>query len=406
VGTAVEYYDFFIYATAAALFFGPLFFPAQSEAAQTLLAFMSFGIAFIARPIGAIAFGHFGDRIGRKSTLVVSLILMGGSTLAIAFLPSYAMIGWVAPVLLCLLRFGQGFGLGGEWAGAALLAIENAPRGWIARFGAAPQLGVPIGFLVANGMFLLLGLALDDAEMKSWGWRVPFLASAVLVIIGLWVRLKISETPAFRAALEREPPHQVPVAALLRSHAGAVLAGAAGVVATYATFYLATAYALAQGTGPLGYPRETFLAIQLVANLFYTGGIVLAAIYADRTSAARTLACGALATIVIGIVFSPALGSGSLLLAAAMLCAAMFGMGFNNAPLSSWLTQLFPVRLRYSGVAFAFNFGGIVGGAVTPIVAQMLSAAGAAQFTGLLLVAAGLMSFTGVMLSRPVAEDA
>ncbi|MEL0209638.1 MAG: MFS transporter, partial [Novosphingobium sp.] len=203
VGTAVEFYDFYIYATAAALVIGPLFFPTESDTAQTLLAFMTFGLAFFARPIGAIAFGHFGDRIGRKSTLVASLMLMGGSTFLIAFLPTYAMVGWVAPALLCLLRFGQGFGLGGEWGGASLLAVENAPKGWEARFGSAPQLGAPLGFLCANGLFLLLGKGLSDADFAAWGWRVPFLASVLLVGLGLWVRLKIGETPAFREALEK-----------------------------------------------------------------------------------------------------------------------------------------------------------------------------------------------------------
>src|SRR5688572_9835190 len=185
VGTAVEFYDFFIYATAAALVFGPLFFPDYSAAAQTMASFLTFGIAFVARPIGAIAFGHFGDRIGRKSTLVASLLLMGGSTLAIAFLPTYAMVGWVAPTLLCLLRFGQGFGLGGEWGGAALLAVENAPKGWEARFGMFPQLGAPVGFLASNGIFLVLGLALTPEQFLSWGWRLPFAASVVLVGVGL-----------------------------------------------------------------------------------------------------------------------------------------------------------------------------------------------------------------------------
>src|SRR5690606_31139784 len=203
VGTAVEFYDFYVYATAAALVFGPLFFPVESASAQLLLSLMSFGLAFIARPVGAIAFGHFGDRLGRKSTLVASLLLMGLSTLLIAFLPASAMIGGSAPLLLCILRFGQGFGLGGEWGGATLLAVENAPKGWEGRFGAAPQLGAPIGFLVANGLFLLLGLWLSEEDFVSWGWRVPFLLSAVLVALGLWVRLRIGETPAFREALEK-----------------------------------------------------------------------------------------------------------------------------------------------------------------------------------------------------------
>ena len=195
-GTAVEFYDFYIYATAAALVFGPLFFPAESASAQLMFAYLSFGLAFFARPIGAIVFGHFGDRIGRKSTLVFSLMLMGTSTFLIAFLPTYQLAGWIAPLLLCILRFGQGFGLGGEWGGAALLAVENAPPGWRARFGMFPQLGAPIGFIAANGLFLLLGLLLNDDQFIAWGWRIPFLASAILVGLGLWVRLKISETSA------------------------------------------------------------------------------------------------------------------------------------------------------------------------------------------------------------------
>src|SRR5690606_17223974 len=234
VGTAVEFYDFYIYGTAAALVFGPLFFPSESESAQLMLSFMSFGLAFFARPVGAVVFGHFGDRIGRKSTLVASLMLMGTSTLLIAFLPTYAMAGWIAPLLLCTLRFGQGFGLGGEWGGAALLAVENAPPGWRARFGMAPQLGAPVGFLAANGLFLLLGLWLSDAEFAAWGWRIPFLVSAVLVGLGLWVRLKIHETPAFAEALKREPPVGVPLGAVLREHGVALLAGTFAVVACFA----------------------------------------------------------------------------------------------------------------------------------------------------------------------------
>jgi MFS family permease len=399
VGTTVEYYDFFIYATAAALVFGPLFFPAQSPAAQTLLSFMSFGIAFIARPIGAIAFGHFGDRIGRKSTLVVSLLLMGGSTLAIAFLPTYAAIGWLAPVLLCLLRFGQGLGLGGEWGGAALLAVENAPKGWEGRFAAAPQLGVTIGYFAATGVFLLLGVALTDAEFRAWGWRIPFVASAILVIIGLWVRLRVTETPAFRAAIEREPPVRVPIARLLSRHWGTVLAGSAGAVATFAIFYIGTAFALAQATGPLGYDRQGFLGIQLIANVFLTLTVFLAAIHVDRTAPRRTLAIGAVATMGIGLVFGPGL-SASMPMAAVTVVLTMIAMGFTIAPLGSWLTRLFPVNVRYSGISFAFNSGGIIGGAVTPIIAAKMSQLGAANYVGLLLVAAGLLSFTGVMLAR------
>jgi MFS family permease len=401
VGTAVEFYDFYIYATAAALVFGPLFFPAESPAAQTLFALMSFGIAFIARPVGAVAFGHFGDRIGRKSTLVASLMLMGGSTLLIAFLPTYRMAGWIAPLLLCLLRFGQGFGLGGEWGGAALLAVENAPPGWQARFGAAPQLGAPVGFLAANGLFLLLGLGLSEQDFRDWGWRVPFLASAALVAIGLWVRLKIGETREFQAAIEREPPPAVPLARVLAHHSGALLAGSAAVIACFAIFYLATAYALAQGAGPLGYGRETFLAVQLAANLFLAIGIALAAIHSDRASPRRVLLLGGAATVVLGLLFGPGLNAGSLWLVFATLAAALLVMGYVYGPLGAWLPTLFPVPVRYSGISMAFNFGGIVGGAVTPVLAQMLAARGLGAQAGLLLSAAGLATLLGVSLARP-----
>lgn len=403
VGTAVEFYDFYIYATAAALVFGPLFFPSSDPTTQVMLSFMSFGIAFFARPVGAIAFGHFGDRIGRKSTLVASLMLMGGSTLLIAFLPTYAMVGWVAPALLCLLRFGQGFGLGGEWGGAALLAVENAPKGWTARFGAAPQLGAPVGFLAANGLFLLLGLWLTDAQFNAWGWRMPFLFSAVLVLIGLWVRLRIGETPAFKAALDKAPPHAVPLWEL-RRHLGPLLAGSAGVIACFAIFYLATAYALAQGTTTHGYGRETFLAVQLGANTFLALGIILAAIHADRTSPGRTLLLGALATVGLGLVFGPGLLSGSLPIIFATLAAALLVMGFVYGPLGSWLPTLFPVGVRYSGISVAFNAGGIVGGALTPLAAQWLSGQGMGAQAGLLLSLAGVVTLAGVAAAKPRAR--
>ncbi len=399
-GTAVEFYDFYIYATAAALVFGPLFFPAESTAAQTMFAFMSFGLAFFARPVGAIVFGHYGDRIGRKSTLVASLMLMGVSTLLIAFLPTYAMVGWVAPLLLCILRFGQGFGLGGEWGGASLLAVEYAPKGWEARFGSAPQFGAPVGFLAANGLFLLLGLFLSDADFRAWGWRIPFVASAVLVGLGLWVRLRISETPAFREALHRKPPPAVPVAVLFKRHLGAVLAGTAGAIACFAIFYLSTAYALAQGTTALGYSRETFLAVQLGANCFFALGILLAVIRADQTSPRAVMLLGGVMTIVLGAVFGAGLTSGSLLVIFVTLSVALMVMGFVYGPLGSWLPTLFPVTVRYSGISLAFNVGGIVGGALTPIGAQKMAELGQGGQVGLLLSLAGLATLIGVAVAK------
>ena len=403
-GTAVEFYDFYVFATATALVFGQLYFPSSSPAAQGISAFMVFGIAFVARPVGAIAFGHFGDRVGRKATLVASLLLMGGSTLAIAFLPTFAQAGWIAPLLLCVLRFGQGFGLGGEWGGAALLAVENAPKGWESRFGAMPQMGAPVGFLAANGLFLLLGLWLGDADFLSWGWRVPFLASAVLVGIGLWVRLNIGETPAFAEAMAKAPPPAVPLARLLRDHWGAVLAGSAGVVACFALFYLATAYALAEGTTRLGLQRESFLGVQLAANCFLALGIALAAVLADRFSPARVLMAGAVATVAVGLGFGAGLSSAALPVIFVTLSAALLVMGFVYGPLGGWLPTLFPVPVRYSGVSVAFNAGGVIGGAVTPLVAKTMSNAGQAGSVGLLLVGAGVLTLIGVSLARPQAS--
>ena len=401
VGTAVEFYDFYIYGTAAALVFGPLFFPSESPSAQLMLSFMSFGLAFFARPVGAIVFGHYGDRIGRKSTLVASLMLMGVSTLLIAFLPTYAMVGWVAPLLLCLLRFGQGFGLGGEWGGAALLAVENAPPGWRSRFGMFPQLGAPVGFIAANGLFLLLGLGLSDSDFIAWGWRIPFLLSAVLVGLGLWVRLKIGETPAFADALAKEAPVPVPLGELFRHHLVVTLAGTFAVVACFAIFYLATSFALAHGTTTLSYPKEQFLLIQLGAILFMAIGIIFAGYASDASSAHRVLTWGCGATVLVGFLFGPALASGSWPVVGLGLATALFVMGLVYGPLGGWLTGLFPVRVRYTGASVAFNAGGILGGAMAPIVAQALAERGGTEMVGLYLAIAGIVSWVGLRLVRP-----
>ena len=402
VGTAVEFFDFYIFGTAAALVFGPLFFPSESSAAQQLAAFMSFGLAFFARPLGAIAFGHFGDRIGRKATLVASLLLMGLSTVLIGVLPGYAAIGTAAPLLLCLLRFGQGFGLGGEWGGAALLAVENAPKGWEARFGAAPQMGAPLGFLFSNGLFLLLGLGLSEDQFLSWGWRIPFLASAVLVILGLWIRLKIAETPAFAKA--EAPPVAVPIAEVFRRHPLLLLSASAGAACCFAIFYLSTAFALSYGTTTLGIDRQTFLALQLGANVFFALGIIGAAIAADRFGAGRVIAIGAVLTIATGLVFGPMLASGSLPTIFVLLSSALTVMGLTYGPLGGWLSALFPVRVRYTAISLAFTFGGIVGGALTPIAAQQLAASGQIAATGWLLAAVAVLTLAGIRLAKPAAE--
>jgi MFS family permease len=368
VGTSVEFYDFYIYATAASLVFGSVFFPAASPSAQLLSSYATFAVAFFARPIGAAFFGHFGDRIGRKSTLVASLMLMGGSTLLIAFLPGYAQAGFLAPVLLCVLRFGQGFGLGGEWGGAALLAVENAPPGWRARFGMFPQLGAPVGFIAANGLFLILGVLLTPEQFRAWGWRLPFLASAALVGVGLWVRLKLTETAAFKQAMAHSEPSRAPLVEVITKHPRETVA----------------------------YSRQTFLAVELGAIVFLAAGIVLAGYWSDAANPRRVLMAGCAATVAAGFLLPVMLGSGSLLLVWAFLSLALLLMGFVYGPLGAFLPSLFPARVRYSGASITFNVGGILGGGLAPIAAQALADRGGLVPVGLYLSAAALISLVAL----------
>ncbi len=399
-GTAVEFYDFYIYATAAALVFGPLFFPETSGAAQAMLSYATFGLAFIARPVGAVAFGHFGDRVGRKSTLVASLLLMGGSTVAIAFLPTYAQAGWIAPLLLCIARLGQGLGLGGEWGGAALLAVENAPPHRRYTWGMFPPLGAPVGFIAANGFFLVLGVFLTDQQFREWGWRVPFLASSVLVALGLWVRLRLTETPAFQEAAAAEALPKVPIATLLSGHLRATVAGTAAVVACFAIFYLATAFALGYGTRTLGYSRQVFLGVELAAILFLAAGVIVASVMADHRRPERVLALGFAGCVLVGLAMGPMLGAGSLVVIFLWLALALFVMGFAYGPLGGWLPGLFPAGVRYTGVSMTFNLGGIIGGASAPIAAEWLVGRGGLGLVGMYLVAAGVLSLGGLALLR------
>ncbi|MEY5007068.1 MAG: hypothetical protein RL764_384 [Pseudomonadota bacterium] len=397
VGTAVEFYDFYIYATAAALVFGPLFFPSDEPGLQLLLSYASFSVAFFARPLGAIAFGHFGDRVGRKSTLVASLLIMGLSTFLIAFLPSYAVIGWVAPALLCVLRFGQGFGLGGEWGGAALLATEHAPPGKAGRYGIFPQLGAPVGFIASNGLFLLLGLWLSDADFKDWGWRIPFLGSALLVGVGLWVRLKLTETPAFAEAMKAAPPPRVPLAELMRHHWPEVLGGTFAAIACFAIFYLATAFALGFGTTQLGMAREEFLSLQLFAILFLALGIIVSGPASDKYGADKVLMLGCGLTMAVAAIIVPTLGSGDPARVTLFLTLALFAMGLVYGPLGSWLPSLFPARVRYSGASVAFNMAGILGGGLAPLIAQRLSDQNGLGAVGVYLAVCAGLSLIGLM---------
>ena len=400
VGTSVEFYDFYIYATAASLVFGPLFFPASSPSAQLLSAYASLGLAFLARPLGAWLFGHYGDRIGRKSTLVASLMLMGGSTTLIAVLPTYQMVGWLAPLLLCILRFGQGIGLGGEWGGAALLAVENAPPHMRARFGMFPQLGAPVGFVAANGLFLILGLSMTPDQFMDWGWRLPFLGSAALVALGLWVRLKLTETPAFREAMAEAEPPKIPIAELFRDHAAPTFAGTFAAVACFATYYLATAFALGYATNSLGVPKETFLSIQIVAILFMAVGIMLAGWWSDVKTPRYVLIAGCCGTILTGLLLGPLFGGGVLAMIALWLALSLFMMGFVYGPLGAFLPSLFPPRVRYTGASMTFNIAGILGAAPVPLVAQWLADRGGLAFVGYYLSGSALVSLLALWWSR------
>jgi MFS family permease len=296
IGTTIEFFDFYIYATAAVLVFPHLFFPATDPASATLQSLATFALAFFARPVGSAVFGHYGDRIGRKATLVAALLTMGLSTVIIGLLPTYHTAGLLAPALLALCRFGQGFGLGGEWGGAVLLATENAPPGKQNWYGMFPQLGAPIGFVCSTGVFLLLTQWLDDGAFLAWGWRVPFLASAALVLLGLWVRLHIEETPAFQRALQNHERVRVPVAVLLRHHGARLVLGTFGAVATFVAFYLMTVFTLSWGTSALGYSRQSFLVLQMGAVVCFAITIPLSAWLADRFDP-RSVLIGAAASL-------------------------------------------------------------------------------------------------------------
>jgi MFS family permease len=398
VGTAVEFYDFYIYATAAALVFGPLFFPAESATVQHLAAYASFAIAFIARPVGATLFGHFGDRVGRKSTLVASLLLMGGATVLIGVLPTYESAGWIAPALLCLMRFCQGLGLGGEWGGAALLAVESAPKGYEARFGMFPQLGAPVGFFAANGLFLVISSVLSDAEFAAWGWRIPFLLSAVLVGLGLWIRFRLSESPVF--AKEDDHHRAIPVVELFRTHMRETVAGTFAVIACFALYYLATTFALGYGTATLGFGRQQFLGVQLFAILFMAVGIVVAGYAADRRSSRSVLMFGCFCAVLLGTVMGLMFSTGSLFVIGVFLCVALFTMGLVYGPIAELLPRLFKARVRYTGASIAFNVGGIVGGGFAPAIAQALADSGGVLFVGLYISGAALLSLFGLMAVR------
>jgi metabolite-proton symporter len=395
IGTTIEFFDFYIYATAAVLVFPRLFFPATDPASATLASLATFGIAFLARPIGSALFGHFGDRVGRKTTLVAALLTMGLSTVAIGTLPTYASIGIAAPALLALCRFGQGLGLGGEWGGAVLLAVENAPPGRRAWYGMFPQLGAPLGFFFSGGVFLLLSEQLSDEQFFDYGWRIPFLASATLVLVGLYVRLTITETPVFRDALTRDERAKVPMLDVFRDYPGRLVRGILGSLATFVLFYLMTVFALAWGTSALGYSRETFLVIQLVGIVFFALTIPLSAKIAER-GRRLTLICVTAAIGAFGFVMAPIMTAGLAGATLAMVLGLSL-MGMTYGPLGTVLSELFPTRVRYTGSSLTFNLAGIFGASLAPYIATWLAQNYGLQYVGFYLTAASALTLVGLL---------
>jgi metabolite-proton symporter len=399
IGTTIEFFDFYIYATAAVIVFPKLFFPAPDPASATLASLATFAIAFVARPVGSAVFGHFGDRVGRKTTLVAALLTMGLSTVAIGVLPTYASIGVAAPLLLALCRFGQGLGLGGEWGGAVLLAIENAPPGKRAWYGMFPQLGAPLGFFFSGGVFLLLSESLTDDQFFRFGWRIPFLASALLVIVGLYVRLTITETPVFREALLRSERVKLPMLVVIRDHPRTLLFGTMIALATFVLFYLMTVFALSWGTTALGYSRQQFLVIQLFGIVFFALTIPFSAVFADRHGRRATLLWVTLSIALFGFALAPLFLSGTVGVTLAV-ALGMSLMGLTYGPLGTALSELFPTSVRYTGSSLTFNLAGVFGASLAPYAATWLAKTYGLPYVGYYLTLAAVLTIVGLLATR------
>ncbi|MEZ2132304.1 MFS transporter [Sinorhizobium sp. CB9] len=398
VGTTIEFFDFYVYATAAVIVFPHLFFPASNPTSAMLQSFATFSIAFFARPLGAMIFGHFGDKVGRKATLVAALMTMGLSTVMIGLLPGYESIGVAAPLLLALCRLGQGLGLGGEWGGAVLLATENAPEGkrsWYAMF---PQLGAPIGFILSSGFFLILAETMSNEDFLAYGWRIPFIISLALVAIGLYVRLRITETPEFQKAIEKHERVSVPIAVIFRSHFRSLVLGTFIAVATFVLFYLMTVFTLSWGTTKLGYSREQFLVVQLVGVVFFGLTIPISGLLSDRYSRRTILILTTIGIAIFGFFYSTLLQSG---LGGAFACSIIgLGlMGFTYGPIGAALAAPFPTAVRYTGASMTFNLGGIFGASLAPYIATWLATNYDLAFVGYYLATAAAISLVCILLS-------
>ncbi|MFF0778086.1 MFS transporter [Streptomyces sp. NPDC003720] len=418
IGTTIEFYDFYVYATAAVLVFPSLFFPGGDPATALLSSFAVFGAAMVARPIGAIVFGHLGDRLGRKRTLVVSLLTMGLATLLIGVLPTYAQAGWTATALLVLMRLAQGFALGGEWSGAALVATENAPRGKRALYGTFPQLGAPLGFIIGNGLFLVIGALLPSAAgadptqpsdaFLNWGWRIPFLFSAVMVAIGLWVRSRLVESEVFAKTREAGKVRKLPLATVVRGHWRQLILGTFFMLATYVLFYLMTTFSLSYGRTPgdaavpgLGYSYTTFVLMMIFGVLFFAVFTLVSGPLADRYGRRTTLMWITAAIVVFGLVWVPLIGLGTLgVVLWLVLGFTLMGMTFG--PMGALLPELFPTSVRYTGSGISYNVSSILGAAVAPFIAVALWQAGDGSpwLVGVYLSAMAVLTLVALFLGE------
>ncbi|MGJ7041331.1 metabolite-proton symporter [Shinella sp. BE166] len=398
VGTTIEFFDFYVYATAAVLVFPTLFFPNSDPTTALLASFATFSIAFFARPLGAIVFGHYGDRVGRKTTLVAALLTMGVSTVIIGLLPSYETIGVLAPLLLALCRFGQGFGLGGEWGGAVLLATENAPPGKRSWYGMFPQLGAPVGLFLSSGVFWLLLHVMSQESLLAWGWRVPFIASIVLIAVGLWVRLSITETPAFQKAIEKQERVEVPVVELFRNHKRSLVLGTFVALATFVLFYIGSAYLLSYNIKVLGIPFVEALEIQLVGSVLFGIFIPIAGKLAERFGRREVLIA---TTVLIGIFsfFLPGLMTSGETAIFIFVILAMALMGMTYGLIGTALAAPFPTKVRYTGSSITFNFAGIFGASLAPYIATWLQANYGMTYVGYYLGIAALITLACILLS-------
>ncbi|MCF1594869.1 MFS transporter [Streptomyces muensis] len=403
-GTAIEFYDFFVYGTAAALVLGPLFFPTFSPVAGTLAAFGTFGVGFVARPLGSVLFGHIGDRHGRRPVLVASLLLTGASTVAVGCVPTYDTIGVAAPLLLLVLRFLQGLGLGGEWGGAVLLTVEHAPAGRRGLWSSFPQVGPALGFLLANGVVLGLSATLSEAQFAAWGWRVPFWAAGVLALVGLWLRSSLVESPRF---LELDDHARVPLAEVVRDHWRLVLLTAGALSIGYAVFYAVTTWSLAYATERLGVSRSVMLTCIMGAVLVKGSLTPLVAWLGDLHGRRPLCLLGCTATALWMFPMVALLATGEPLLMFLGFLGAMLAFITMFAVIAAYLPELYEPRVRCTGAAVGYNLGGVLGGALTPIVATALADQGGrvpwgvgAYMTGLALLSLGC--FALLPETRPV----